>query len=75
LGGDKLALLEDRVLVREGNAQIYGTQLKRNQETGALELEPITDEANVDKRRAEMGMESLADYLKRFDLEYTPPGQ
>lgn len=75
LAGQRLALLEDRVLMREGKEQIYGTQLTRNQETGELELYPIEDEFNVDKRRAEMGMLPLAEYLKYFGLEYKPPRQ
>ena len=72
LGGDSLALLEDRVLMREGENQIYGTQLRGNSE-GTLELWPIEDEANVDRRRAEVGLPPLAEYLKHFGLEYQPP--
>lgn len=73
LDGQYLALLQDRILVRGGKKQIYGTQLSRNPETNELELHPIEDEVNVDKRRAEMGMMPLAEYLKLFDMEYTPP--
>ena len=74
LDGESLALLHDRILMREGKKQIYGSQLTQNRETGELELHPIEDEANVDKRRAHMGMISLSEYLKLFDLEYEPPG-
>jgi hypothetical protein len=64
LEGQALALLQDRILVNEGKKQIYGTQLDRNKVTGALEPFPIEDEANVDARRAELGMRPLAEYLK-----------
>jgi hypothetical protein len=68
-----LALLEDRVLMRDGKNQIYGSQLIINSETGQPELWPIDDEANVDKRRAAVGLEPLKDYMARFGLEYVPP--
>ena len=68
-----VALLEDRILVREGKEQIYGTQLKRNETTGKYELSPIKDEENLDKRRAEVGLPPIAEYLKMFKLEYVPP--
>ncbi|WP_239022869.1 DUF6624 domain-containing protein [Pontibacter mangrovi] len=71
----QLALMEDRVLMYNGKPQLYGSQLKMNNETGQYELHPIEDEANVDKRREEMDMEPLADYVKRFGLEYNPPKQ
>lgn len=68
-----VALLEDRILMREGKKQIYGSQLRMNTQTQKLELYPIEDEANVDQRRASMGLEPLKDYMKRFKLEYEPP--
>jgi hypothetical protein len=71
LSPDNLALLEDRVLMNEGKKQIYGTQLQTN-ERGVLELYPIEDEENVDKRRAQVGLPPLAEYMKHFGLEYRP---
>jgi len=67
LGGN-LALLEDRVLVADGKAQRYGSQLSGN----PLRFAPIEDEAHVDQRRRSVGLEPLADYAKRFGLSYTP---
>jgi regulator of replication initiation timing len=66
------AMLEDRILTHEGKKQIYGTQLRINNETSKLELFPIEDEENVDARRASVGMPPLAVYLKMFGLEYQP---
>ena len=69
-----LAMLEDRILTREGKKQTYGTQLRLNQTTQRMELYPIEDEENVDARRATVGLEPLAQYVKRvFGLEYAPP--
>lgn len=68
-----VAMLEDRILMREGKKQIYGSQLRMNEQTQRLELYPIEDEENVDIRRASVGLQPLKDYLKHFKLEYTPP--
>jgi len=65
-----LALLEDRILMYQGKKQLYGSQLRMNQETGKYELAPIEDPKNVDKRRAEMGLGPLADYVKRWGIEW-----
>ncbi len=67
------ALLEDRILMREGKEQIYGSQLHFSQVTKQLKLWPIEDGEGVDARRASVGLEPLAEYLKRFGLEYKPP--
>src|SRR5262249_32430063 len=68
-----VALLEDRMLMREGKKQIYGSQLTRNDTTRKLELWPVEDEENLDKRRVSVGLESIAEYLKRFGLTHIPP--
>jgi hypothetical protein len=66
--------LEDRILTREAKKQVYGTQLRLNQTTQRMELYPIEDEVNVDSRRAAVGLEPLAEYLKRaFGIDYAPP--
>ncbi|HVF89410.1 MAG TPA: DUF6624 domain-containing protein [Blastocatellia bacterium] len=68
-----VATLEDRILMREGKKQIYGTQVRINDVTRKLELYPIEDEENVDKRRAGVGLPPIAEYLKMFGLDYSPP--
>jgi hypothetical protein len=64
--GSNLALLEDRVRVHEGKPQLYGSQLSGS----PLWFEPIEDEAHVDERRREVGLEPLGEYAKRFGLTY-----
>ncbi|MDX5422302.1 MAG: hypothetical protein LPK07_01910 [Hymenobacteraceae bacterium] len=66
-----LALLEDRVLVRNGQPQLYGTQI--SEEGGVSQVAPIADEANVDKRRAAVGLPPLAEYLKSYGIKYELP--
>jgi hypothetical protein len=58
-----LALLEDRVRVREGHMQLYGTQT-HNGPHNTLIVDPIEDPQQVDARRAQMGLGTLADYMK-----------
>jgi peroxiredoxin len=73
-GGD-LAYLTDRVRVGQNLPQVYGTQLISS--GGWLRPSPIEDEANVDKRRAEVGLKPLAEYLKGASeglrIPLTPP--
>lgn len=65
-----LALLEDRVALRKGGKQIYGSQIGTNQTTGEYYLLPLTDPDNVDKRRAEVGLGPLQEYLSRWKLTW-----
>ncbi len=68
------AMLEDRVLMRQGKKQIYGTQLQSNAESqGKLFLYPVEDEVHVDERRESVGLPTMKEYLKHFGLEYEPP--
>jgi hypothetical protein len=68
------AYLEDRVRTAQGLPQRYGSQLNAPREPGGQPVpHPIEDEACVDRRRAAMLMEPLADYLRQFGLEYAPP--
>jgi hypothetical protein len=61
-----LAYLTDRVRVAEKKKQVYGTQLL--EKDGKLKPQPIEDEANVDKRRREVGLPPLAEYLKFAEM-------
>lgn len=66
------AMLDDRVRMHEGRPQRYGSQIRGNRDT-KMTFWQIEDEESVDKRRAEMGLEPLAEYAKRFKgLEYVP---
>ena len=65
-----LALLEDRVALRQGRKQIYGSQINRDQKTQEFYVSPLEDPDNVDKRRAEVGLQPLAVYLSNWDLKW-----
>ena len=65
-----LALLEDRVALRQGKRQIYGSQIARDPETQIHYVLPLDDPDNVDKRRAEVGLEPLANYVIRWQIKW-----
>ncbi|MCX6273883.1 MAG: hypothetical protein NTV09_01580 [Bacteroidetes bacterium] len=67
-----LAYLEDRVKMRKGERQLYGTQVSFNK-TGGQEIWPIEDEINVNARRAKLGLEPMEEYAKYFGIEYKLP--
>lgn len=63
-----MALLEDRVALRQGKKQIYGSQISRDPKTGEHYVLPIANAEHVDERRAEVGLSSLADYAGRWNI-------
>ena len=54
-----LAYLKDRILMRQGKKQLYGTQYKLNKETGEMDLWDIEDPENLNKRRETVGLPPL----------------
>lgn len=66
-----MALLEDRVLMRRGKRQIYGSQVWIYGKTGTKYLYPLDDADNVDKRRLKVGLNPIAEYLeKSFGIKW-----
>lgn len=63
------AYLTDRVLLAEGKKQLYGTQFTKGA-SGGWEPRPLEDPDNVDKRRLEMGLNTMAEYRKMFEEVY-----
>jgi hypothetical protein len=68
ISGEQVALLTDRVYVRDGKQQIYGTQARVV--SGEIMFEPIKDPETVDERRAEMNMSTLSTYKKLLEEAY-----
>ncbi|MEZ0538407.1 DUF6624 domain-containing protein [Fibrella arboris] len=66
-----LALLIDRINVAKTGKQIYGSQVSIAP-SGKRSFFPIEDEQNVNKRRAEMNLNSIEEYAKQFGFEYKP---
>ena len=64
-----LVRAEDRIATDKGMLQIYGGQMKYYPETKSFNVWPVYDPVNIDKRRSEIGLEPIAEFLKnRFDF-------
>ena len=68
--GSSLALLEDRVALGQGKRQIYGSQIGRDPETQIYYVSPLEDPDNVDKRRAEVGLGPLSEYVSHWQIKW-----
>jgi len=65
----QMALMEDRLLMREGKPQKYGSQIQAGCKT-KWELYPLENPETVDKRRAKIGLEPLEEYVKQYGIEF-----
>jgi hypothetical protein len=66
-----LALLVDRIEMRNNRPQIYGSQI--NMKDGKYIIYTIIDEPNVNKRRAEVGLQPLENYVQMWGIDYKVP--
>ncbi|MBN9483524.1 MAG: hypothetical protein BGO70_13660 [Bacteroidetes bacterium 43-93] len=64
-----LAMLEDRVAIRTGGKQIYGSQIAISRD-GKYYVDLLEDPDNVDKRRAEVGLESMSSYISHWKIKW-----
>jgi hypothetical protein len=70
------AMYQDRYLMRKGQNQIYGTQIRTEYQTDSISGEriantfvwPIADTTKIDSIRLTYGMQPLEEYLARFGL-------
>ena len=67
------AAISDKIAIAENRKQSFGTQIRVNDKTKKNEVCPIEDEKNVDKRRKELGLEPLVDYLNDLGVKYKAP--
>ncbi len=79
ISGEKLGMLEDRVLVHQGKPQRFGTQFTLAPD-GRFVFAPARDTARLDALRAAAGMPSLDQYVclmeangMRIDRATLPP--
>lgn len=64
------ALMKDRILTSEEKPQLYGSQVRFNNDKKKYEVFPILDEEHVDERRKKVGLPPLKFYLQEFGIEY-----
>jgi hypothetical protein len=67
--GSSLALLEDRVALRKGELQIYGSQIGIDQD-GGYYISPMIDPDNVNDRRATVGLGTIEVYIQNWDMTW-----
>lgn len=65
-----LALMEDRVAMRNGKKQIYGSQVGQDTETGEHFVHPLIDPDNVNERRAKVGLQPIEDYITIWNMTW-----
>lgn len=66
-----VAMLEDRVLVREGRPQRYGNSFSLRE--GRLVPDPIDDLPGLERRRAGIGLPAMAEYVRVMGETYGMP--
>ena len=70
LDKSNMPMLIDRMNMRKGIAQIYGTQAVWNKKRKVLELYKVQSLKDVNRLRAEYDMGKLSDYLMRNHIEF-----
>ena len=64
------AMFYDRLLLGQGKRQVYGTQLAMSKESKKPYILPLDNARNIDKIRAEMGLNTMQENLNRWDLTW-----
>ena len=64
------AMFYDRLLLGQGKRQVYGTQLAMSKESKKPYVLPLDNARNIDKIRAEMGLNTMQENLNRWDLTW-----
>jgi len=67
---NSVALLVDRVRMRNGKKQIYGSQYTRDQETGKTYFFEIDNPHKIDSIRATVGLGPIQKYADRAKIEW-----
>ena len=68
--GSHLALLEDRILMGQGLPQTYGSQIATD-ENGNYVVYEISNPEFVNKRRKEVGLGPIENYVSRWGIVWT----
>ncbi len=69
--GRHLALLEDRIQMRNEKPQIYGSQIIIDKRNGKHVPYEILEPEYVNQRRKKVGLGPIEDYVKRWGIKWT----
>ncbi|WP_224483861.1 DUF6624 domain-containing protein [Robertkochia aurantiaca] len=67
--GGMLALLQDRVAMKSGEKQVYGSQIARD-ESGEFYVSPLLEPEKVNERRAAVGLGPIEEYVSRWNINW-----
>ena len=70
--GKDLAYLEDRVALKNGEKQIYGTQIGNDWKNNKPYVRPLIDPVNANARRLSVGLNTLEEYLENWNMSWDP---
>jgi uncharacterized protein YfbU (UPF0304 family) len=65
-----LALLEDRIALKQGRMQYYGSQILWSNTSNKYFVLPLDDPDNVDRRRAAVGLQPLSEYVSIWNIKW-----
>lgn len=65
-----LAILQDRMLVRRNKEQIYGSQVAFDNVDNVWFVLPLLDPENVDKRRIDVGLPPISEYVQEWNITW-----
>jgi len=69
--GSHLALLADRIQMRNEKPQTYGSQITRDEVTEEQIVYEVWEPQYINQRRKEVGLGPIEDYVKRWGIEWT----
>ena len=68
--GNGLALLEDRVALKQGRVQTYGSQVLWSNAKNKYFILPLDNPDKVDIRRAAVGLKPIAEYVSTWNIKW-----
>ena len=72
LSMSEVALMEDRLLMENGEKQKFGTQIVKDRKKGIWIVYPIEDPKHVNIRRASIGLQPIEKYLEQWKIIFDP---
>lgn len=64
------AFLQDRVALKQGGKQIYGSQILKDPNKHHYYVAPLIDPNNVNERRLKIGLIAMGEYVKKWDIDW-----
>ena len=65
-----LALLIDRVNLRKGELQVYGSQVGTDPDNGEQYVLPVIEPERINERRASVGLPPIEEYISHWNLNW-----